>query len=414
MRAIQILVRFAPYERGMKRNARIAAAAVVLSVAGLLLWKSKAEAGNPGSSIGTDVGRASTSTLFAPPPPAPPAHGARPKMDIVFALDTTGSMGGLIEGAKAKIWEIARKAQEGKPAPELRIGLVAYRDRGDDYVTQVVPLTSDLDAVYAKLSSFTAGGGGDGPEHVLRGLDDAVSSQWSTDPRAVKLVYLVGDAPPHFDYQDGITLESVLAKAQKAGVRVSAIRCGSDQATLTAWTDIAKKTDGEVATIEQQGGVVAVATPYDDELARLNADLARTEIHYGSADEQKEAKAVVARNVAAPPAAQADRAGFYATKAASGGGGPTKKDLTAGGKSVDQLSEGELPAEMRSMSAEERTRFVEAKKKEREAILAKIGELNTKRSAHLKAAPPRSSSAAFDGKVFDSLKKAGERSGIAY
>ena len=394
----------------MKRNARIAAAAVVLSVSGLLLWKSKAVAGSAG---GSDVGTAATSLAIASPPP-PPENGDRVKMDIVFALDTTGSMGGLIEGAKAKIWEIARRAQEGKPAPELRIGLVAYRDRGDDYLTQVVPLTSDLDAVYARLSAFTAGGGGDGPEHVLRGLDDAISSQWSTDPRAVKLVYLVGDAPPHFDYQDGITLESVLAKAQKAGVRVSAIRCGMDQATLTAWTDIAKKTDGEVATIEQQGGVVALTTPYDDELARLNAEHARTEIHYGSADEQREAKSVVARNIAAPKAAQADRAGFYATKAASGAARATKKDLTARAASVDKLSDAELPEEMRSMSPEDRSRYVDAKKKEREAILAKIGDLNAKRSAHLKAAPAPAATTAFDGKVFDSLKKAGERSGIAY
>ena len=391
----------------MKRNARLAAAAVVLSVAGLLLWRSKA---------GTDVagnGTRTASPVTSPQLQAPPSDGDRPKMDIVFALDTTGSMGGLIEGAKAKIWEIARRAQEGKPAPDLRIGLVAYRDRGDDYLTQVVPLTSDLDAVYAKLSAFTAGGGGDGPEHVLRGLDDALASQWSTDPRAVKLVYLVGDAPPHFDYDDGISLESVLAKAQRAGVRVSAIRCGSDAATLGAWTDIARRTDGEVATVEQQGGVVAVSTPFDEDLARLNAQLARTEIHYGTAEEQREAKDVVAKNVAAPVAAQADRAGFYATRAAAKPAAPTKKDLTAGGKRVEDLDRAELPPEMRSMSPEERSRLVEEKKKEREALLAKIGDLSAKRTAHLKAAPA-AGEAGFDGTVFDSLRKAGARSGITY
>ncbi len=389
----------------MKRNARVAAAAVVLSIAGLLLWKSRAVAGS------AEPHRSAPATTS--PSTSTPANGDRPKVDIVFALDTTGSMSGLLEGAKAKVWEVARKAQEGKPAPELRIGLVAYRDRGDDYITQVLPLTSDLDAVYAKLSAFTAGGGGDGPEHVLRGLDDAISSQWSTDPRAVKLVYLVGDAPPHFDYQDGITLESVIAKANKAGVRVSAIRCGGDQATLTAWTDIAKKTDGEVATIEQQGGVVAVATPFDDELARLNAELARTEIHYGSADELREAKSIVEKNMAAPSIAQADRAGFYATKAAAGAAAPTKKDLTAGGKRVEDVAEAELTPEMRAMSVDERARFVVEKKREREAILAKISELSAKRSAHLKTATAPAASA-FDGRVFESLKRAGAKSGIAY
>jgi Mg-chelatase subunit ChlD len=348
--------------------------------------------------------------------PAEPGS-QRPKVDIVFALDTTGSMGGLIAGAKAKIWEIARKAQEGQPAPEVRIGLVAYRDRGDAYVTQVVPLTSDLDGIYAKLTAFQAGGGGDGPEHVLRGLDDAVSSAWSSDPNAVKLVYLVGDAPPHFDYQDGITLDSVLQKARKQGVRVSAIRCGNDAATLTAWTEIAQKTDGEVASIEQQGGVAVVTTPYDAELARLNAELARTEVHWGSMADQDEARRDLEKNLAAPAAAQADRAGFWASRSAAKAGPvrAAKKDLTGDPMmKVEDVKEGELSPEMRAMSVEERKAFVDTKRKEREQVLAKITELNAKRAEHLRTAAPPPAPSSLDGKVYDSLKKAGARSGIRY
>ncbi|WP_434423448.1 hypothetical protein [Nannocystis pusilla] len=60
----------------------------------------------------------------------------RPRIDVVFVLDTTGSMSGLIEGAKQKIWAIANRLASGEPRPDLRIGLVAYRDLGDDYVTK--------------------------------------------------------------------------------------------------------------------------------------------------------------------------------------------------------------------------------------------------------------------------------------
>jgi Mg-chelatase subunit ChlD len=387
----------------MKSTSRFATAAVVLSVAGLLLWKSHAGARTTGQTQGQTL----LPTISSP-------NGERAKVDIVFALDTTGSMSGLLEGAKTKIWEIARKAQEGQPAPELRIGLVAYRDKGDDYVTKVVPLTTDLDAVYAQLTAFQAGGGGDGPEHVLRGLDDAVSAAWSTDPKAVKLVYLVGDAPPHFDYQDGITLDSVMTKAKQNSVHVSAIRCGQDSSTLAAWTDIAKRSGGEVATIEQTGGVVAVATPYDTELARLNAELAKTEVHWGSLAEQKEADSVVARNMAAPAAAQADRAGFYASRGAGGVGGATKKDLAADPTALDKVATSDLPPEMQAMSAEERAKFVEGKKKDREAVLEKISALSAKRSAHLRSAAPATAASAFDGRVYDSLKKAGAESGIRY
>jgi len=91
---------------------------------------------------------------------------ANPKIDVVFVLDTTGSMSGLIQTAKEKIWSIATTMASAQQAPEIRIGLVAYRDRGDSYVTKVVDLSSDLDTVYATLMDFEADGGNDTPESV--------------------------------------------------------------------------------------------------------------------------------------------------------------------------------------------------------------------------------------------------------
>jgi hypothetical protein len=345
------------------------------------------------------------------------APNTAPRVDIVFAVDTTGSMGGLIEGAKAKIWEIARRAQEGKPAPQLRVGLVAYRDVGDAYVTRVLDLTSNMDEVYATLSGFRAEGGGDGPEHVLKGLHDAIDAEhWSSDPNAVKLIYLVGDAAPHFDYHDGITLDGVLREASANGIRISAIRCGGDPATLAAWTQIAQRTDGEVSTIVQTGGVAAVTTPFDAELARLNADLAKTEVRYGSASERREAADVVARNLAAPVAAQADRVSFYGSAAAAKAG-PTKKDLAAASSSaapVAAVPSAELPEEMQRMTVDERARFVEEKRKERAAILAQVVDASAKREAYIRAKTPAPSATSFDGKVYDSLRKAGAKKGIAF
>src|SRR5438552_6665382 len=84
----------------------------------------------------------------------------KPRVEVVFCLDTTGSMGGLIKAAKDKIWSICNQIAGGKPTPQLRVGLVAYRDRGDAYVTKVFDLTDDLDAVYTNLMAFKAEGGG--------------------------------------------------------------------------------------------------------------------------------------------------------------------------------------------------------------------------------------------------------------
>ena len=85
----------------------------------------------------------------------------KPKIEVCFVLDTTGSMSGLIEGAKQKIWAIANEMISAKPTPEIRVGVIGYRDRGDEYVIKSFDLTNDIDAVYANLRGFKADGGGD-------------------------------------------------------------------------------------------------------------------------------------------------------------------------------------------------------------------------------------------------------------
>src|SRR5258708_11456597 len=128
---------------------------------------------------------------FTLPAPAadPPSKEKKPKVEVVFCLDTTGSMGGLIEGAKQKIWSICNQIANGKPTPDLKVGLVAYRDKGDAYVTKVFELTDDLDAIHAHLKGFKADGGGDIPEHVNQALFDAVHGvKLIADASTLKLI----------------------------------------------------------------------------------------------------------------------------------------------------------------------------------------------------------------------------------
>src|SRR4051794_19740300 len=145
--------------------------------------------------IGSTVGSASAG------PKKKPVAEPKPRVEVVFCLDTTGSMGGLIDGAKQKIWSLCNQIVGGKPTPELKVGLVAYRDRGDAYITKVTDLTADLDAIHETLMSFKADGGGDTPESVNEALYVALNNiQWSSDKNALRIIYLVGDAPPHMDY----------------------------------------------------------------------------------------------------------------------------------------------------------------------------------------------------------------------
>src|SRR5450432_3929692 len=126
---------------------------------------------------------------------------AKPAVEVAFVLDTTGSMGGLIESAKRKIWSIATAIIDCSPDAEIRMGLVAYRDIGDDYVTKKFDLTTDIQGLYADLLHFRAQGGGDWPESVNEALFVAVTKlSWSHGRDSTRIVFLVGDAPPHMDY----------------------------------------------------------------------------------------------------------------------------------------------------------------------------------------------------------------------
>ncbi|MBN1899878.1 VWA domain-containing protein [Candidatus Sumerlaeota bacterium] len=125
-----------------------------------------------------------------------PAQIKQPEIDVVFALDTTGSMSGLIAAAKEKVWAIANTLATVEPSPVIRMGLVGYRDRGDQYITKRTDLTSDLDAIYTELMDYMAQGGGDTPESVNQALHEAVSlMNWSKNENAYKVIFLVGDCP---------------------------------------------------------------------------------------------------------------------------------------------------------------------------------------------------------------------------
>ena len=191
--------------------------------------------------------------------PAPQAD-AKPNVEVVFCLDTTGSMGGLIDAAKAKIWAICNQIAAGKPTPRLKVGLVAFRDRGDEYITKVFDLSDDLDSIYGHLKTFKAAGGGDIHESVNQALDDAVNKiKWSTDKKTLRIIFLVGDAPPHMDYPDDVKYPETCKKAVEKEIIINTIQCGSDPECTKYWKDIAVKSEGSYAAIPQAGGVVAIA-----------------------------------------------------------------------------------------------------------------------------------------------------------
>lgn len=350
------------------------------------------------------------------PTPTEIRKADRPVLEVVFVLDTTSSMTGLIEGAKDKIWSIASQMATGKPTPIIRVGLVGFRDVGDAYVTKHFDLTDDLDAVYKNLKNFRAEGGGDSPEHVGRALGEAVKlTSWSQNSRTGKMIFLVGDAPPHDDYKDGWDSRTWAKAAIAKGIVVNTVRCGNQADTEASFRTLAKLADGHFDSISQSGGMVAVATPFDDELSKLNSAVADTSIYAGTAEGRREGESYKAEQKAMAAPASAERLNFRMKSGlgASGGGKMAARDLTAAPEAVVSVPAADLPPELQKLSKDKQVEFLREQNAERQKLEAKVAEVNKKRDAWL-SKNTKTEKDAFDTRVLESIKESAAKVGVAY
>ncbi|MGV8121782.1 MAG: VWA domain-containing protein [Candidatus Xenobiia bacterium LiM19] len=184
-----------------------------------------------------------------------PASGA-PKIDVVFVVDSTGSMADEIQVIQEKIKEMMAKIRSGQPVPEVRFGLVAYRDRGDDYVCKKYDLTSDIQVFQQYVSTLKADGGGDTKEAVNEALSTALNEiAWDKDPAARKLIFLIGDAGPHMDYSNGLDYHKEAEAARNMGIRIHTLGCsGIEEDGEPEFRQIAEETGGsfDYLTYRQQ------------------------------------------------------------------------------------------------------------------------------------------------------------------
>lgn len=354
----------------------------------------------------------------------PQLSGETNAIEVVFVLDTTGSMSGLIEAAKEKIWSIATSLAQAESAPEIRMGLVAYRDRGDSYVTQVTGLSSDLDSVYATLMDYRAAGGGDTPESVNQALHDALHEvQWSKRQGIYQAVFLVGDAPPHMDYPDEPQYPEIIAAAKQRGIVINAIQAGEADRTRRAWQKIAALGSGEYFQVDPSGDAVAIATPYDEELASLSRRLDDTRLYYGDSETraEKEAKLAATRKLheSASLASRARRATFNSSdsgKANLLGSNELVDDVSSGRVTVDSIETDALPEPLQAMAPAAAEELIRQKATQRRQLQAEIRELSQQRSAYLEQQVAAGGGAddSLDDRIFGTVKEQATASGFKY
>lgn len=350
----------------------------------------------------------------------------RPLVEAVFVLDTTGSMSGLIAAAKEKIWSIANTLASADPAPDIRMGLVGYRDRGDAYVTAVTPLTDDLDAVYAELMQYQAGGGGDGPESVNQALHEAVTRMaWHTNSaRAYRVIFLVGDAPPHMDYPNDIRYPKSCQLAARQGIIINTIQCGTVSDTTPVWRQIAHLAEGSFFHVSQSGSAVLYKTPYDEKIAELSRDLDGTRLYYGESGHiaKMEARAKLADRIydAAAPSAVAQRTLFNSGKSGAKnflGGQELVQAVEDGSVDLEKIKKEHLPEEVRGLKPAKLKSLVDERIRKRKALREKIAQWSKKRQHYIEAKVRQEKDAgatSLDAKIYSCIQAQATKAAINY
>ncbi len=144
-----------------------------------------------------------------------------PQLDVLFAIDATGSMGDEIEQLKANMVKVSEAVAAAHPETSLRFGMTVFRDEGDAFVTKSFQFTEDVPGFVTALREVEANGGGDTPEAVSQAIAEALSGPTWRGADTVKLVFLIGDAAPHIDASPDY-VESI-RKAASLGIKIHPI-----------------------------------------------------------------------------------------------------------------------------------------------------------------------------------------------
>ena len=179
----------------------------------------------------------------------------RPVLEIGLMIDATGSMGDEMSYLQAELRDIIGRVQPLGAPFDVRIAVVYYRDRGDEFVTRVQPFTDDVDATVAFLSGTQAGGGGDFPEEMNAAFRETMQLGWSEEP-AARMLFVVADAPPH-EYADATyTYHDALADASRRGIAIFPLASsGIDRPTEYLMRAMAVATGGKYIFLTDHSGI---------------------------------------------------------------------------------------------------------------------------------------------------------------
>ncbi|MCX8082257.1 MAG: VWA domain-containing protein [bacterium] len=313
---------------------------------------------------------------------------SKPVIQVAILLDTSSSMEGLINQARAYIWKMVNefaKASKNGETPELQVALFEYGNNNlsaeEGWVRLIVPFTTDIDRIAEELFALTTNGGTECCGYVIK---EAVEKlQWNKTNDDYKVIFIAGNEPftqGYIDYKESCK------NAIKKGIIVNTIYCDDYHTGVTSgWKDGADIADGVYSCIDQNKSIVSIKTPYDERIAKFGQELNSTYIAYGkqgsSGKKRQEKLEIIAE--------KNSKEGFLSRQVAktSVHYNNTDWDLVDAynqhNVEIEKLNKEELPVEMRNMSIKEQRTYIESISKQREEIKKKINEMGIQREKYI-------------------------------
>ncbi len=358
-------------------------------------------------------------TLFGTPPAQ--AAGFDPEgeaVDLVIALDVSGTMRELIDSTRVKIWEIVNDLAIAEPTPKLRVALVTYGNQTGSAATGWVrvetDLTDDLDLISERLFALKGRGAN---EYVGRVLQTGIQQlSWSSSPHALKFLFLAGNEAP--DQDPYVRYQEMSELARQEGILVNAVFCGQAESEAAAgWKDMAILAEGNFASIDHNLPAVLVTTSVDAELVELGQLMNQTYVAFGE-NGKSTSKSRARQDKNARKEGLAVAAARAMTKAS-----PVyfaHHDLVEahdrGSVNVLSVADSELPRSLRAMTPEERLNFVQEMSDIRRELRSRIAELGfeRRRAVAERMTLHSDASKAFDQVVRSTIRERAQEAGFYF
>ncbi len=341
------------------------------------------------------------------------------KIQVSILFDTSGSMSGLLDQAKSRLWNIINEISDLRydgQVPEIQFALYQYGNSGlpqtENYIQQILDLTDDLDTLSKLLFGLTTNGGDEYCGAVIgRSLDDL---NWSADPADLRMIYIAGNES---FAQGPVNYKDQCKKAAEKGVCINTIFCGDYQAGIDLeWQAGSSCSNCDYFNIDANKRVAHIETPYDVQINQLNDSLNATYFGYGVRGRDKKEMQVSEDANAAEmsPSVKTERSIAKSKGAVYKNSSWDFIDAVDNGRSISDFEEDELPKEFQGKTITEKIELYKEKKDDRIRYQKKIAELAQEREmfiAEERAKLADNTEDDFGSSVNESIRKKAEEKG---